>query len=188
VVYKAYLKGGARMDSRLEEMATKLKNYFRRDERLKSLNGKLKRLKDQLAEIEYKLENTDIHIPEESLAISYEERVQGGHSVSGFAEKATIRIIRRLEERQAWYKSEIAYLEEKIDGINLDNGYIEDNIGMLEKGDYEFIKKKYGEDWTDERLGMKYGVSQVAATDRKNGLLKNIADWEIWKSHDRETG
>lgn len=176
------------MDSRLEKMAGKLKNYYNRENRLKPLYAKLKIFTDELKEIEYKLEKTDIRLPEESLAISYEERVQGSHSTSSFAEKATVRIIERLDKDRAWHKEEIEYIENQIKRIERDNKLIDVNIGMLCDGDREFIEGKYKNDWTDEQLGIKYGISQVAATGRKNGLLKNIADWEIWKSHDREAG
>lgn len=58
------------------ETEKKIYNYFRKDKVISSLKHKAEILNKQVDQIEEKLRNTDIIIPEESKAMTYEERVQ----------------------------------------------------------------------------------------------------------------
>ena len=169
------------MDARLKEMEQKLYNYFNRDKRLKALNKRLQLLESQISEIEYKLKHIDYNLPEESISIGYEERVQTSPTGYSFAERTLYNITDRLLKNKGLKEEQIADIEERIMQIEEDSTIIEDNIDGLRDGDREFLKEKYSSHGkTDWQIGYKYGISQPAATERKNKLLRNILNWEDW--------
>jgi len=163
-----------------KDMEQKLFDYFNRDKRINVLNKKLRILKKQISDIAYKLKNIDVNLPEESRAMTYEERVQTSSTGQSYAERALMNITDKLLEEQSWKKEQVAEIEKTLRDIESDNIIIEDNIKDLRIEDQEFLEEKYKYGKKDWQLGMKYGISQPAATDRKNKLLKNIANWEQW--------
>lgn len=169
------------MDTKLKDVEQKLYNYFNRGKRLYALNKRLRLLKSQVSSIEYKLEHVDYDLPEESMSIGYEERVQTTPVGYSFAEKTLYSITDKLIKNKVYKQQQIADIEDRIMQIEEDNIIIEDNIKDLRDGDKEFLREKYlGYGKTDWQLGYKYGISQQAATERKKKLLKNILNWEDW--------
>lgn len=162
------------------EMECKLRDYFNKDKRMNVLNKKLDILKRQIDEIEYKLRNVDVDLPEESRSMNYEERIQTSPTGESYAERTLLRITDKLLKEQSWKKEQVADIEESLRNMEADNAVIEDNIKDLRVEDQEFLKEKYKYKKADWQVGYKFGISQQAATDRKNKLLKNVANWEEW--------
>lgn len=131
------------MDKRLKEMENKLKNYFNRSKRIKALNKRLKLLKDQVAEINYKLEHIDYNLPDESICVGYEERVQTSPTGYSFAERTLYNITDKLLKEKAWKEEKINDIEEMLRNIETDNTIIESNIIDLREEDKEFLAERY---------------------------------------------
>lgn len=163
-----------------KDMEQRLFNYFNKDKRLSVLNKRLEILEKQISEIEYKLKNIDVNLPEESRAIGYDERVQTSPTGESYAERTLLRITDKLLKEQSWKKEQVVNIEETIRNIEADNTFIEANIKDLRVEDQEFLKEKYKYGKKDWQLGMKFGISQQAATERKKKLIENIANWEDW--------
>lgn len=158
----------------------KLYNFFRKDKKIGSLNRKIELLNNQIDDIEKKLRNINITIPEESRAITYEERVQTSSDGTSYAERAAIRITDNLLKEQSRKFEEIAKLEEEIRDIEADNIIMEDNIKDLSEEDKHFLKLKYEEGKKDWQVGEKLGMSQPTATRARQRLVENVARWEEW--------
>ncbi|AJA42642.1 hypothetical protein phiCT9441A_30 (endogenous virus) [Clostridium phage phiCT9441A] len=158
----------------------KLYNYYCKDRRIQSLNRKIELLKKQINDIDIKLRNVDVNIPEESRAITYEERIQTSNNSASYAEQALMRITDRLLNEKTRKEEEIGLLEEEIRNIEADNIIIEDNIGELGEEDKKFLKLKYGKGKKDWQLGNDLGMDQSTATRKRQKLVENVAKWEEW--------
>ncbi|EPY2306802.1 hypothetical protein ACXATD_002469 [Clostridium sporogenes] len=159
----------------------KLYNYFRKDKKISSLNKKINLLRDQINDIDQRLRNVDIDIPEESKSIAYEERVQTSSDGSSYAERTLMRITDRLLIEKSRKTEEIANLEEQIRQIVADNVIIEDNIKDIRGEEREFLRLKYGEEMKDWQVGNKLGMSQPTSTRTRQRLVENVARWETWQ-------
>ncbi|WP_175412883.1 hypothetical protein [Clostridium sp. AWRP] len=163
-------------DEVFKNMEQRIFNYFNRDKRISILNKRLEVFKKQIAEIEYKLKNIDVDIPEELRAVAYEERVQTSPTGESYAEKALMNITDRLLKEQTWKKEQVEDIEETLRNMEIDNAVIETNIKDLEIEDQEFLKEKYKYNKKDWQLGMKFNMSSGGATKRRHRLIRNIID------------
>ncbi|NFF59790.1 hypothetical protein FDB08_02465 [Clostridium botulinum] len=162
----------------------KLYRYFEGDNKISSLKYKIEILNKQIDYIEKKISSTDITIPEESRAISYEERVQGSGDCTSYAEKTLIRIIDSLLKEQSRKKEEIAILEEQIRTIEADNSILEKNIRDLQDEDKKFLKIKYSKGRiSDFKVGQVLGMDQSTATRKRQRLVEDVSRWEMWFRH-----
>lgn len=168
------------MDSRIKEMEQKLFNYFNRDKRIKVLNKRLDLLKKQVSEIDYKLQHIDYSLPDESICVGYEERVQTSPTGYSFAERTVYNITDRLLKNKALRQQQIADIEDNIMQIEEDNIIIEDNIKDLSEEDVNFLRLKYKYKQKDWQVAQKLNMSQSTATRIKKKLIKNIENWEEW--------
>ncbi|WP_243103900.1 hypothetical protein [Clostridium sp. JN-1] len=164
------------------DMGQKLFNYFNKDKKVSVLNKRLEILKKQISEIEYKLRNIDIDLPEESKSITYEERVQTSPTGESYTERTLLRITDKLLREQSWKKEQTADIEETIRNIEADNAFIEANIKDLRAEDQEFLKERYKYGKKDWQLGMEFNMSPGGATKRRHRLVENIIDWDVWVS------
>ncbi|WP_373845196.1 hypothetical protein [Clostridium sp.] len=168
------------MNSRMKEIEQKLFNYFNRDKRIRVLNNRLELLRKQISEINYKLEHIDYDLPEESMAIGYDEKVKTSPTGYSFAERTLYNITDRLLESKKIKEGQIANIENTIRDIIADSTNIGDNIELIRDGDREFLKQKYKYGKKDWQLGMEYGISRQAASKRKNTIILDILKWEVW--------
>lgn len=160
----------------LKPIEEKLIHYFNKDKKINVLNKKLEILKRQITEIDSKLQNVDVDLPEESFSISYQDRVQTSPSECGYAEKALIRITERLLAEKASKKEEIADIEEALRNTEFNNIVIDGAVSDLDTQDYELLKQKYKYGKRDWQVGMIFNMSQSAATERKNKVLKVLVN------------
>jgi predicted nucleic acid-binding Zn-ribbon protein len=165
------------MDKRLKEIEEKLCNYFNRSKRLHALNKRLKLLKDQVSEINYKLGHIDYNLPDESIAVGYEERVQTSPTGYSFAERTLYNITDRLLKNRGLKEQQIADIEDRIMQMEEDNSIIEDNIESLDEEYIQFLKIKYKSKKKDWQVAQELNMSQPNATRTKNKLIANIDNW-----------
>lgn len=158
----------------------KLYNYYGKDKKIGNLKKKIDLLYKQINDIDDKLRNTDISIPEESRAMSYEERVQTSSDGTSYAERTLIRITERLIIEQSRKKEEIARMEEELRNIEADNIIIKENIGELREEDKEFLRVKYKECNKDWQVGVKLGMDQSTVTRKRQRLVEDVSRWELW--------
>ncbi|MFL0197781.1 hypothetical protein ACJDU8_19750 [Clostridium sp. WILCCON 0269] len=159
------------------EMEEKLRNYFNKDKRIRVLSTKLDILRKQINEIEYKLKNAVVNLPEESRAITYEERIQTSPTGESYAERTLLRITDKLIKEQSWKREQVADIEEVLRNMEADNAVIEANIKDLRIEDQESLKYKYKYNKTDLQVGVKFNMSPGGATKRRHRLIKNIVNW-----------
>lgn len=169
-------------DKTFRDMEQKLFNYFNKDKRVGVLNKRLEILKNQISEIEYKLRNVDVDLPEESRAVGYDERVQTSPTGESYAERTLMRITDKLLKEQSLKKEQVADIEETLRNIESDNTFIEANIKDLRDEDQEFLKEKYKYGKKDWQLGMEFNMSAGGATKRRHRLIENIDNWYNWLS------
>lgn len=159
----------------------KLYNYFKKDKKVQSLKRKIDLLNKQINDIEKKLKNIDVSIPEESSAVGYEERVQTSSDRSSYAEKTLMRITDNLIMEQSRKIEEISQLEEQIRDIEADNIIIEENIDDIREEDRNFLRLKYYEGLKDWQVAVKLNMSQSNTTRKRQRLVNNVAGWEQWQ-------
>ncbi|WP_234121176.1 hypothetical protein [Clostridium hydrogenum] len=159
----------------------KIYNYFKKDKVINSLKHKVEILNKQVDQIEKKLRSTDISIPEESKAMSYEERVQTSSTGESYAERTAVRIADKLIKEQSRKMEEIADIEEEIRNIEADNVIIGDNIGGLRRRDSEFLETKYNKELPEWRVGVELHMSQSQVNRKKQRLIENVARWDAWQ-------
>ena len=160
----------------------KIYNYFKKDKVINSLKHKVEILNKQVDHIEKKLRSTDISIPEESKAMSYEERVQTSSNGESYAERTAVKIADKLLKEQGRKKEEIADIEEEIRNIIADNVIIGDNIGDLSKRNFEFLETKYNKELPEWRVGVELHMSQSQVNRKKQRLIENVARWDAWQN------
>ncbi|WP_242874657.1 MULTISPECIES: hypothetical protein [Clostridium] len=160
----------------------KVYNYFKKDRAINSLKHKVDILDKQVDQIEKKLRSTDISIPEESRAMTYEEKVQTSPNSESYAERTAVRIVDKLLKEQSRKLEEIADTEEQIREIEADNVIIDDNIRELCKKDFEFLKSRYGKELPEWRVGIELHMSQSQVNRKKQRIIENIANWGMWHS------
>lgn len=165
-------------DDLFKKTEGKLYDYFQAEKKISCLNLKIELLKKHVTEIETRMKETDISIPEESRSSTYEESVQTSRSVTSYAEKAAIRIIEDMESEIAFKKEEIALLEKIIRTTEADNAIIEYNLNFLTKEDRQFLKLRYEEEKTYMQIGMEMNIAQSTATRVRRRLVEDVAKWD----------
>ncbi|AAK79878.1 DNA-directed RNA polymerase specialized sigma subunit [Clostridium acetobutylicum] len=158
----------------------KIYNYFKKDRVINSLKHKASILKRQVDQIEQQLKTTDIEIPEESRAITYEERVQTSSTGESYAERTLMNIIQKKIIERDRKKEEIADIEEQIRNIEVDSVIIGDNIESLHQYLYEPLILKYKEELPDWVVGNRLHISQSQVSRRRKKAIKKVAAWEAW--------
>lgn len=171
----------------MANMESRLRDYFNRDKRTRVLNMKLNILKKQIDEIEYKLRNVKVDLPEESRSITYEERIQTSPTGESYAERTLMRITDKLIQEQSWKLEQVADVEERLRNMEVNNSVIRENIKDLRTEDIEFLKERYKHGKKDWQIGMKFNMTQGAVTKRRHKLIENIANWESWVSNLSQT-
>lgn len=161
----------------------KLYNYFRKDKKINSIKKKIELLNIQIGDIEKKLKEVNINIPEESRSITYEERVQSSGDCTSYAEKTLMRITDNLLNEKVRKLEEISELEENIRTIQANNIIIENNIKDIREEDREFLKTKYDKELPDWEVGLNLSMSQSNVSRRRQRLVENVANWEVWQKN-----
>jgi DNA-directed RNA polymerase specialized sigma subunit len=158
----------------------KIYNYFKKDRVINTLKHKANILKKQVDQIEEKLRTTDISIPEESRAQTYEERVQTSSNGESYAERTLMNIVEKRIMELDRKKKEIADIEEQIRDIEADSVIIGDNIKGLHKYFYEPLRLKYDKELPDWRIGIELHISRSQVSRRKDKAIQKVAEWEAW--------
>ncbi|URZ06467.1 hypothetical protein [Clostridium felsineum] len=158
----------------------KIYNYFKKDRVINSLKHKANILNKQVDQIENQLKTTNIDIPEESRAMTYEERVQTSSTGESYAERTLMNITEKKIMELDRKKKEIADIEEQIRDIEVDSIIIGDNIRTLKKYYYKPLELKYREELPDWLVGNRLHISQSQACRRRKEAIKKVADWEVW--------
>lgn len=162
-----------------KETEEKLKNYYRKDKILNSYANKIELLKRQIKIIDEKIKKTDIIIPEESRAITYEERVQTSSDGCSYAERMAIKIIDDLIKEKAYKIKEINDIETKIRKIEADNKIIDDNLKELEEEEIKkFIEFKYKDRKNNREIALKLHKSEAGISRIKKIALNIVESWE----------
>ncbi len=164
----------------LKDTEEKLKNYFRRENILKTLNKRIDSLKERINKINHDLREVNISIPEESRAITYEERVQTSGTGISYAESSVMNITSRMQKILEKSKLELIDLEEKRFNIETDNEVIEDNIKELKNEYIDIIRLIYGKGETEEFVAQKLNIDRSNVNRRKISILRNVEHWFYW--------
>lgn len=164
----------------LKDTEEKLKTYFKREDILKTFDKRIESLKERINKINNDLREVNISIPEESRAITYEERVQTSGTGISYAESSVMNITSRMQKILEKSKLELIDLEERRFNIETDNEVIEDNIKELNDELMEIIKLIYGKGRTEEFVAQKLKIDRSNVNRRKITILKNVEHWFYW--------
>ena len=163
-----------------KEIENKLKIFYQRKKITDGLKFKIKRIEEQIEEIDDKIKNNKVNIKEEDTSISYSERVQSSVDKTSYAEKAFIKEIENLEKENYRKKELKNKLEERLRDIELDNETLEINIKDLSEEYKELLQEKYKKGNPDWLVAQNLHKSKSAVNRIKSNLIKNIYTWLRW--------
>lgn len=163
-----------------KEIENKLKIFYQRKKITDGLKFKIKRIEEQIEEIDDKIKNNKVNIKEEDTSISYNERVQSSGDKTSYAEKAFIKEIENLEKENYRKKELKNKLEERLRDIELDNETLEINIKDLSEEYKELLQEKYKKGNPDWLVAQNLHKSKSAVNRIKSNLIKNIYTWLRW--------
>lgn len=163
-----------------KEIENKLKIFYQRKKITDGLKFKIKRIEEQIEEIDDKIKNNKVNIKEEDTSISYNERVQSSGDKTSYAEKAFIKEIENLEKENYRKKELKNKLEERLRDIELDNETLEINIKDLSEEYKELLQEKYKKGNPDWLVAQNLHKSKSAVNRIKLDLIENIYTWLRW--------
>lgn len=156
----------------------RLRNYYRKDAKIKSLKEKISFLENSIRIIEEKMKNNYFYIPSNLKSTEIEEKINKLCPKSPI-EQSMIKVLERYENTIAAYIKEIGYLENLIFEIEEDYKIIERNmLNSLEKEERNFLEEAYKKRIPNWKLANKYHMSEVSCTRKKKRLIKEIIIWE----------
>lgn len=160
------------------ETEDRIRNYFRKDKRIKNLKENIKFLEDSIEIIKTRMENNHFTIPSNLKSIEFSERVQSSCSGSPI-EQSMIRIYEGYEKRIARNLEEINRLEILIMDIKEDYNIIKNNIeDNFNEEDKIFLEEAYNKCESNWKLANKYHMSEASCTRKKKRLLRQMILWE----------
>lgn len=166
-----------------KETEEKVKRYYQKENKIKSIKKTIKILDEQIKKIEKDLRECNFSIdPEESMTASFGERVQTSRGGGSYAEREIMRVtemkIRRVTEK----KIEIEKQEELLDTIERDISEIEDVIAQLSPDHKEILEKKYGKKYNEYKIAYEIHLSQSQVNKKIRQALKSINEWTRWNN------
>ena len=141
------------------------------------MKEKIKLLKKHIEDIERKMKDTDIEIPDEPKGITYGNVVQTSGNAS-YAERAAIKMIESMENEIAYKREQIASLQKNIRDMEADNVIIESNLRFLSKDHMKILELKYGHNKKDWQVGVELSIERSTITRIKQKLIKDIGEWD----------
>lgn len=167
------------MDKKLfKKTEERMRNYYSKDKKIKSIKEKIKFLEDRIEVLAYRIENNDFCIPSNLKGMGISERVQTSCSGSPI-EKSMIEVIEEYEKQIAKNIKEINYLENCIYDIEKDYKVIDCNItSLLGEEHKKFLEEAYKECLPNWKLANKYHMSEVSCTRKKKRLMRQVIKWE----------
>ena len=141
------------------------------------MKEKIKLLNKHIEDIEQKMKETNIEIPDESKSMTYGDVVQTS-GVTSYAERAAIKIIENMENEVAYKKEQIALLQKDIRDMEADNVMIESNLIFLSKDHRKILELKYGHNKKDWQVGVELSIERSTITRIKQKLIKDIGEWD----------
>ncbi|WP_300382083.1 hypothetical protein [Clostridium sp.] len=165
-----------------KETEEKVKRYYQKEDKIKSINKQISLLKNQVDRIEKDLRDRNFSIdPEQSSSSSFEERVQSSSNGACYAEREIIRVteikIKRIEEK----KVEIERLEELKDIIDRDSIQIEDIIIQLNDELKNLLEMKYKKKFNEYKISQEVHLSQSQVNKKIRRSINAIQEWNNWR-------
>ncbi|MBD7914546.1 hypothetical protein H9660_05255 [Clostridium sp. Sa3CUN1] len=166
-----------------KETEEKIKRYYQREKKIKSIEKTIKILDEQIDKIEKDLRNCNFNIdPEESMSSSFEERVQTSGSGISYAEREIMRVtemkIRRVTEK----KLEREKQEEILDNIERDVSEIEDIIIQLSTEHRNILEMKYKKKYNEYKIADEVHLSQSQVNKKIKQAIRIIGEWNRWNN------
>lgn len=165
-------------ESLFKETEERLRNYYRKEKKIKSIKNQIKFLKDKTNMLLSRIENNDFGIPANVNGANISDRVQTS-VVGSPIEQSMIKVLERIEKEIAWNIEEINRLEILIISIEKDYNTIENNIeNNFEAEDKKFLEEAYKACEPNWRLANKHHMSEVSCTRKKKKLISQMLEWE----------
>lgn len=166
-----------------KETEEKVKRYYQREKKIKSIEKTIKILDGQIDKIERDLKERNFKIdPEESMTSSFEERVQTSGSGISYAEREIMRVtemkIRRVTEK----KLEREKQEELLDNIERDVSEIEDVIIQLSTEHKKILEMKYMKKYNEYKIADEVHLSQSQVNKKIKQAIRTINEWNRWNN------
>lgn len=156
----------------------RLRNYYRKNAKIKSLKEKISFLEESIKLINAKIENNYLNISSNLRSMEFGEKIQSSCGESPI-EKSMIKVLEGYENKIATYIKEIGYLENLIFEIEKDYKIIECNmLNSLEEEERNFLEEAYKKRIPNWKLANKYHMSEVSCTRKKKRLIREIIIWE----------
>ncbi|HBC2028645.1 TPA: hypothetical protein I9Z65_000150 [Clostridium perfringens] len=156
----------------------RIRNYYRKNAKIKSLKEKISFLENSIKIIEAKMENNYFYIPSNLKSTEFGEKIQSSCGGSPI-EQSMIKVLEGYENKIAAYIKEIGYLENLIFEIEEDYKIIECNmLNSLEEEERTFLEEAYKKRIPNWKLANKYHMSEVSCTRKKKRLIREIIIWE----------
>ncbi|HDK7215209.1 TPA: hypothetical protein PTV45_000569 [Clostridium botulinum] len=148
--------------------------YYRNLKEIEKLGYMCCRLEQQKEKIKRDIEETNIDLEEESISISYSERVQTS-SVTSHCDREIERQITKLENEWKLIRKKILKNRAKIRQLEREIASINYNISMLSEEAKEFVKLKYKEHRSVPCIAeMMYAGARATAYRKREEILENI--------------
>lgn len=165
-------------DDLFKTIEKRLYDYFQTEKKISCLRQKIQLLNKHITDIEKKIKETNILIPEESRSSTYEDSVQTSRNTSSYAENAAIKIIEDMEREVVYKQNEITHLEKIIRNTESDNAIIKYNLAFLSADHIRILELKYAQKKKDWQVGMEMNIERSTITRIKQKLIADIARWD----------
>lgn len=152
--------------------------YYRNLKEIEKLSYMCCRLEQQKEKIKRDIQETNIDLEEESISISYSERVQTS-SVTSHCDREIERQITKLENELKLIRKKILKNKARIRQLERETVSINYNLSMLSEESKEFVKLKYKEHRSVPCIAeMMYAGARATAYRKREEILESINQFD----------
>lgn len=166
-----------------KETEERVKRYYKKEDKIKSLNKNIEILEEQIKKIEKDIKECNFKIDPEQSSPSFGEKVQTSKNYTSYAEREIIRLTEIKLKRAEQKRAKIEEYKELIDIIEIDSNELEDVInGQLGEEYKEILEMKYKKGFGEHKIAAKVHLSQSEVNKKKKQAIEAIYNWLTWNN------
>jgi len=160
-----------------KEAEQKVKDYYNRLRKIEQLKYTLSRIQKAKTDIQNKIDNSLIELNDKFMAVKYGEITGKSGVKTSPQEKAVDKAFSVLEKRLRDINSEILFIEEQIECIEIQNSEMDFILKNLKPEYKEIMDSLYRYKKNTLNTAIKYNMDKSTVSRKKNKVIKEVMRW-----------
>lgn len=172
------------MEDKFKKTEGILYSHFKRKQKIMTVSRSIEEIEKKIEKNKKDIETTNISIPLQSSAMSYEERVQTSPSGDGYAEKELERQISKLEQNIVWLEDRKVDKRVCLDKLEIEVKEIDSVLENLDEEELRFVELKYGDKKGIEQISQCMSMARTTVYRKRKNIVEKISNLIVWEGEE----